>query len=248
MRLRHLYNTKEDNAYDKFSDEHPYLKTALRFIPGVGQAIAAADVVSAASRGDAKNAAHSALGIIPGAAGVTAQKTANVAGAVSDYNQAVSDIEKKYPTKTALAPTDQEMEPITDIDETIDDFQGSMNSEQLRQMFKDFFVIAMSVLDLKKLPKIKLRTSIGDVEQPTFGRFMNDDLVIELGLKNRHPNDILRTLAHELVHFKQMLENRIGPNSGETGSSEENQANVYAGIIMRHFNKKYPKYLKSTPL
>jgi len=29
-----------------------------------------------------------------------------------------------------------------------------------------------------------------------------------------------------------------------TGSAEENQANSQAGIIMRHFNKRFPQYLE----
>jgi Zn-dependent peptidase ImmA (M78 family) len=58
---------------------------------------------------------------------------------------------------------------------------------------------------------------------------------------NRHPNDILRTIAHELVHYKQDTEHRLEPDSGTTGSPEENQANAVAGIVMRHFNKQYPE-------
>lgn len=110
-----------------------------------------------------------------------------------------------------------------------------------------FLPIVMYVLDLDKLPKIKLHKEINDTDQPTFGRFLNDDLVIEIGLVNRHPNDILRTLAHELVHFKQLLDGEIGPHSGDTGSPQENEANAKAGIIMRLFNKKYPEFLSIKP-
>ena len=38
------------------------------------------------------------------------------------------------------------------------------------------------------------------------------------------------------------------PGSGETGSPIENEAHVIAGIIMRHFNKKYPEAVLSKPL
>ena len=113
---------------------------------------------------------------------------------------------------------------------------------------KMFLPIVMHVLDLNKLPRIKLHKEIRDTEQPTFGRFLNDDMVIEVGLANRHPNDILRTLAHELVHFKQLLDGKIGPHSGDTGSPEENEANAKAGVIMRIFNKKYPEFLDVKPL
>jgi hypothetical protein len=38
------------------------------------------------------------------------------------------------------------------------------------------------------------------------------------------------------------------PEAGETGSPIENEANVKAAIIMRHFNKKYPDAVKADVL
>lgn len=116
------------------------------------------------------------------------------------------------------------------------------------KIFEDFFPIAMKVLGITKLPRIKLVMQVNDQEQPTFGRFDNGNVTIELGMANRHPIDILRTLAHELVHFKQLLNNQLGPNSGETGSPEENEAHELAGVIMRHFNKMHRHYFHSRPL
>jgi hypothetical protein len=75
-----------------------------------------------------------------------------------------------------------------------------------------------------------------------------DDNMLAVALSNRHPVDILRTVAHELVHFKQNMNGELNPDSGETGSPHENQAHEIAGVIMRHFNKRYPEYLKSKPL
>ena len=89
---------------------------------------------------------------------------------------------------------------------------------------------------------------INDDNQPTFGRFNNETLTIDLGMANRHPIDILRTLAHELVHFRQYLKGQLNPNSGETGNPEENEAHEIAGVIMRHFNKAHRHYFNSKPL
>lgn len=119
---------------------------------------------------------------------------------------------------------------------------------QLPDVLEDFLPLAMKILDLKVLPKIELEHRLEDHEQPTFGRYVNSKNVIHLGLKNRHPLDILRTLAHELVHFKQNTEHRLDAHSGETGSPEENEAHIKAGIIMRHFNKRYPHYFNLSAL
>jgi hypothetical protein len=73
--------------------------------------------------------------------------------------------------------------------------------------------------------------------------FKEHENLIHLGIDGRHILDILRTLAHELVHFKQGTEHQLDdPDSGATGSPQENQANARAGVIMRHFNKKFPHY------
>jgi hypothetical protein len=115
-------------------------------------------------------------------------------------------------------------------------------------MMSKFLPICMKEIGLTKLPKFKLVKFVNDNDQPTFGRFENDKLLITLGLSGRHPLDILRTLAHELVHFKQLLDGKINNDSGNTGSPQENEANAVAGIIMRHWNKANPEYFHEKPM
>lgn len=115
------------------------------------------------------------------------------------------------------------------------------------EIFKKFLPLAMKIIGLKSLPKIVFEKEVYSPDQPTFGQYVNDEHILYVGLSNRHPNDILRTLAHELVHYKQDIEHKLNDMSGATGSPEENQANSVAGIVMRMFNKKYPEYLKVKP-
>lgn len=115
-------------------------------------------------------------------------------------------------------------------------------------MFEKFLPLAMHYLELKSLPKMKFQSIIQDTDQPTFGKYENGKNELHVALINRHPIDILRTVAHELAHYKQDLENRLKPNSGETGSDEENEAHALAGVVMRHFNKKYPEFLEDKPV
>lgn len=119
----------------------------------------------------------------------------------------------------------------------------SKKKYNLIDMLEDFLPLVKSKLSLDQLPEIKIVGKIEDEDQPTFGRYNNQDKNIALAILNRHPIDILRTLAHELVHYKQDINGEIGPHSGETGSPQENQAHELAGVIMRHFNKAHPEYL-----
>ena len=119
----------------------------------------------------------------------------------------------------------------------------------LPDLMRKFLPIAIDVLDLPYLPKINLEKRLeAHHGQATFGRFVNHEKSIYLAIADRHPVDILRTLAHELTHWKQFLNGELGHDSGKTGSPEENQAHAKAGIIMRIFDKKYPNTLKLKPV
>jgi hypothetical protein len=63
-----------------------------------------------------------------------------------------------------------------------------------------------------------------------------DEIFIRAG--GRHIVDIMRSVAHELVHKKQKEKNQLRDGSGKTGSAHENEANSVAGIIMRDYTKK----------
>jgi len=126
-------------------------------------------------------------------------------------------------------------------------FDGE-SKEQFVEIFSKFLPLAVKVIGLKRLPKFEFLADIEYSEQPTFGMYANDEHKMYVALANRHPNDILRTVAHELTHYKQDSEHKLNDKSGTTGSPEENEANAVAGIVMRHFNKMYPEYLRVKPV
>lgn len=112
----------------------------------------------------------------------------------------------------------------------------------MKLLLHKFVPVAKSVLKVKQLPKIVVKQHLDSVGgQASFGRYDNDTGVVSLAIAQRHPVDVLRTLAHELVHYKQHLDGDMYAGAGETGTPIENEANAVAGIIMRHFNKKYPQ-------
>jgi len=106
---------------------------------------------------------------------------------------------------------------------------------------KSFLPFAKEHLGINTLPVIKVVDRVPGADGTTFGCFSPDDGCIYLVTKGRHPKDALRTLAHELVHYKQACEDQLDDTSGETGSEEENEANAEAGIIMRNFSQANPE-------
>lgn len=79
----------------------------------------------------------------------------------------------------------------------------------------------------------------------TFGQ-INHKNQITVNIKNRHPLDSLRTLAHEMVHYQQQMNGIYG--TGKTGSPTENEANAKAAIIMRNFAQDYSELFKRKSL
>lgn len=77
-------------------------------------------------------------------------------------------------------------------------------------------------------------------EMYSFGKHTPATGIIRVVAANRNLADVLRTLAHELVHRKQEKEGKLYNGAGEDGSDIENEANAEAAIIMRRFGKSNP--------
>jgi len=78
----------------------------------------------------------------------------------------------------------------------------------------------------------------------SFGTYSPSEKKLYLVVGNRHPVDVMRTLAHELVHYRQDLNGDLTDGAGETGTPQENEANSEAGVVMRNFNQNNPEQLK----
>jgi len=109
-------------------------------------------------------------------------------------------------------------------------------------ILNEFLKFAIKELELKQLPsKLTLSQDVKKARSSrTFGTFNPGDEAVWVYVGNRNMADILRTLAHELVHRKQAEENRLDIASGETGSEIENEANSKAGVLLRKFGEKNP--------
>jgi hypothetical protein len=125
----------------------------------------------------------------------------------------------------------------------------SEEPKDLLEIIKEFVAFSQEYLELEKVPKIVIKKDPAWSERnKSFGSFDLETGVLTISAANRHPMDILRTLAHELVHRKQAEENDLPPEAGETGSPEENDANATAGIIMREFAQLHPDYFEDDPI
>ncbi len=113
--------------------------------------------------------------------------------------------------------------------------------ERKEEIIKDFVQYACNELQIKNPPVVTISYDDKEASQMlSFGKFTPDDNKIRVVIVNRNLADILRTLAHEIVHYKQNLNGKLTPDSNTTGSPDENEANTVAGILLRNYGKNNP--------
>jgi nicotinamide mononucleotide adenylyltransferase len=125
----------------------------------------------------------------------------------------------------------------SNLEETLTEPQDKTDN-----IIADFIDFVSQALDLQKVPKItfsddeqlaKQMHSLGAYQPKT------DELLVVKG--SRLTADILRTLAHELVHRKQAEMGPLSAEDGKTGSEAENEANAAAGVLLRQFGQYRPE-------
>jgi len=121
-----------------------------------------------------------------------------------------------------------------------------LNHKKFGPMLDSFVSFASDKLGLQSYPNIQYKSK--DDESLTFAHYNPSQNILTISTKNRHPMDIFRSVAHELVHHKQNLDGRIKnvEKEGSTGSDIENEANAEAGKIMRWFAKANPSHFELT--
>lgn len=114
-----------------------------------------------------------------------------------------------------------------------------MHRQDPKFLIKEFLKFIVAELKIKTLPRIKFATDGFASHYLTFGHYHPDSDTITVVLGGRHLADVLRTLAHELVHHKQREEGRVLDGSDE--SEIEAEANATAGVLMRRFRMVHPE-------
>jgi cytidyltransferase-like protein len=130
---------------------------------------------------------------------------------------------------------------IGTMQKTIKQLKEEVTRKELAPMLDSFVSFASDKLGLKSMPSVRYKT--GDDDYNSFAAYNPSSNELSISTANRHPMDIFRSVAHELVHHKQNEDGRLGKDiakEGSTGSDIENEANAEAGKIMRWFAKSNP--------
>ena len=111
-------------------------------------------------------------------------------------------------------------------------------SKDKKEKITDFVKFVKEELNLQKCPMIILQNGRGDLKTTANYNYSQDKKVIRVNSKNRALVDILRSIAHEMVHHKQYEEKRLVKKPKDIGGDIEDEANAKAGQYIKMFAQK----------
>ena len=155
-------------------------------------------------------------------------------GDFATFAKASAARDKSLARKIFVATKTQLSEQFINEEMSRKDFSAHLDS------FVDFCCNKLNILDK---PTLKFKEPADQGEQPSFAAYAPGSKEVYVMSKNRHPMDIFRSVAHELVHHKQNEDGKLGKDiakEGATGSPTEDEANYMAGRIMRWYGKAFP--------
>lgn len=95
-------------------------------------------------------------------------------------------------------------------------------------------------ISLNKPFKIKLTNDRAD-DLKTYAYYNKEDGNVKVYVKNRGLADVLRSIAHELIHHKQNQSNLLNTPHPDIGGHIEDEANSVAGQLVKKFGYRYPE-------
>lgn len=108
---------------------------------------------------------------------------------------------------------------------------------ELTTVDRDFISFCIQELEIQTSPKIRIGDDHGRAQEVrAMGYYSPKDNLIWVLRGKRVPADWYRTLAHELVHWRQR---ELGQEmDGSDGSELENEANSKAAVLLREFGRR----------
>jgi hypothetical protein len=107
-----------------------------------------------------------------------------------------------------------------------------------KKKLNDFVKFVKNELNIKDIPTISIQNNRNGLKTTANYDYTKENKIIKVCSKNRALVDVMRSLAHELVHHKQWEDGRLkGPKPPDIGGEIEDEANAKAGQYIKMFAK-----------
>jgi hypothetical protein len=107
-----------------------------------------------------------------------------------------------------------------------------------KKKLADFVKFIKNELKLKDVPTISIQNHRNGLKTTANYDYTKENKIVKVCSKNRALVDVMRSLAHELVHHKQWEDGRLnGPKPPDIGGEIEDEANAKAGQFIKMYAK-----------
>ena len=114
---------------------------------------------------------------------------------------------------------------------------ATLNDDNKKKL-TDFVKFIKKELELKEVPTISIQNNRDGLKTTANYDYTKENKIVKVCSKNRALVDVMRSLAHELVHHKQWEDGRLnGPKPPDIGGEIEDEANAKAGQFIKMYSK-----------
>lgn len=111
-------------------------------------------------------------------------------------------------------------------------------SDEKKEKLTRFVKFVKKELELQTVPTIVIQNGRGSLKTTANYDYTKENKIIKVNAKNRALVDVMRSLAHEMVHHKQWEQGRLKVRPPDIGGEIEDEANAKAGQFIKMFAKE----------
>ena len=116
---------------------------------------------------------------------------------------------------------------------------GFLNDDK-KDKLNTFVKFVKEQLNLKSVPTISIKSNRDGLKTTANYDYTKENKIIKVYGKNRALVDIMRSVAHEMVHHKQFEDGRLEQRPPDIGGEIEDEANAKAGQYIKLYSKEDP--------
>lgn len=115
-------------------------------------------------------------------------------------------------------------------------------TDDKKEKLNEFVKFVKKQLELKSVPTISVQNGRHGLKTTANYDYTKENKVVKVNAANRALVDVMRSIAHELVHHKQWEDGRLdGPKPPDIGGEIEDEANAKAGQYIKMYSKIDPE-------
>ncbi|MEY4572109.1 MAG: hypothetical protein RLZ10_1335 [Bacteroidota bacterium] len=114
----------------------------------------------------------------------------------------------------------------------------SFLNDDKKDKLNRFIKFVKDQLELDTVPVISIQNHRKDLKTTANYDYTKDEKIIKVCMKNRALVDVMRSIAHEMVHHKQYEQGRLKVQPPDIGGEIEDEANAKAGQYIKMFAKE----------